>query len=161
MRFVQESLGSTISVATTLASEDRIWEISESSKNAITGKSRGKRKNWSTGAYKHFNEQRKRTISRYRRYFRNNDNERSYKLDGRRKSGKIWNSRLKDAGKSELTFTSVEKQLWTIGKRRTLQGRKTDRRIHLGPTGSYGRRSEIPRGSHFASVFKVRDNLTD
>ena len=28
-----------------------------------------------------------------------------------------------------------------IGKRKTLQGRKTDQREHLEPTGSYGRRS--------------------
>ena len=44
VRSVQESLGSINSASTTLASEDRIWEISESSKNAITERSCGKRK---------------------------------------------------------------------------------------------------------------------
>ena len=44
VRSVQESLGSTESASTTLASEGRIWEISEPSKNAITERSCGKRK---------------------------------------------------------------------------------------------------------------------
>ena len=50
VRSVQESLGSINSASTTLASEDRIWEISESSKNAITEQSCEKRKTGSNGA---------------------------------------------------------------------------------------------------------------
>ena len=45
VRSVQESLGSTESASTTLASEGRIWEISEPSKNATTERYHGKRKN--------------------------------------------------------------------------------------------------------------------
>ena len=50
VRSVQESLGSINSASTTLASEGRIWEISEPSKNATTERYHGKRKNWTNGA---------------------------------------------------------------------------------------------------------------
>ena len=94
VRSVQESLGSTNSASTTLASEGRIWEISEPSKNATTERSHGKQKtDWTvlkeqltnngneqlagiianygttTGSMlkRTINEQRKRTISGYYR----------------------------------------------------------------------------------------------
>ena len=50
VRSVQESLGSTESASTTLASEGRIWEISEPSKTRLRNDITESGKNWTNGA---------------------------------------------------------------------------------------------------------------
>ena len=105
----------------------------------------------------HLTNNGKERFSGYLRYFWNNENERPYKLDGGKKSGNIGNSRLQDAWRSELTITSVGNSFERSGKgRRFRDARRTEENISNRPEVT-----EDARGSHFASVFKVRDNLTD
>ena len=67
VRSVQESLGSTKSASTTLASEGRIWEISEPSKTRLLNVLVESEKTDRTVLKRTINEQRKRTISGYHR----------------------------------------------------------------------------------------------
>ena len=67
VRSVQESLGSTESASTTLASEGRIWEISEPSKPRLLNNPVESEKLDRTVLKRTINEQRKRTISGYHR----------------------------------------------------------------------------------------------
>ena len=89
----------------------------------------------------------------------------AYKIDGRKKAGKfeIHGFRtLDDTQEVNEKLRQSENCFKRSEKERSFGTNNDTGERHLGLTGSYRRRSRrIPRGSHFASVFKGQIKLTD